>query len=343
MSHRISDDQKELSVKSMTKVLLGLSDQQLITCLAIVIVAISKMGDESFTVYHFSICLDLAWLSSGVHSMTLTVLASYFRRRVKFPEVTYAPGQLPGDNATGKVKKRRLPLLTGVRIVLMSVCLVLLNFTLVISGHRWWYDNFSCPVGCVQKEIRTQYGGNPGRWSTAMIIMSFIANPIEIIILTNRGVRTIRHIRFKHMRKLDEKLKPNSSPDAMLARCYSILKGVATYSWWFYRSIIFNFLTNAFWFVLGVVSLLSDSAGGHALIESQGIENSEFEWVFGQIVPLIFCVLPFITAGEFLWGMSPTKSRPSVAHEILQMNILIDWESWRRLTRNPMNMKKRSR
>ncbi|OAG00772.1 uncharacterized protein CC84DRAFT_1221344 [Paraphaeosphaeria sporulosa] len=49
MSHRVSDKNKELWVESLTKVLLGLSDQQLVTCLAVFVVAIVKMVIGSIT------------------------------------------------------------------------------------------------------------------------------------------------------------------------------------------------------------------------------------------------------------------------------------------------------
>ena len=65
-----------------------------------------------------------------------------------------------------------------------------------------------------------------------------------------------------------------------------------------------------------------DRALGHAIMEGQGVENEELEWGFGQLVPLIFCVLPFIAAGESYWGEYVPNFQAVVAHKILQTNIL---------------------
>ncbi|KAF1955306.1 hypothetical protein CC80DRAFT_536280 [Byssothecium circinans] len=298
MSHRISDERKEVWVKSLIKVLLGLSDQQLITCLAILIVAIVKLANGSLTMYHFSICSNLAWFSHGVHTMTLGVLSSYFRRRVKFPERATTLGQLPDESGTGKVKRRRLPLMNGLRMVLMSICAVLLIFCLVLQGYRSWYDVLACPADCARKDLIGNYGGSSGATSTAMIILLLVSHPFDIMDLTNTGVKILRDVRFQHMKKLDGKLRLNAPPDSKPAKSYAALRKVATYGWWWVRSIMFATLLNISWFALGISTLMSDRALGHAIMESQKVENKELEWGFGQLVPLIFCVLPFIAAGE---------------------------------------------
>ena len=302
MIHRISDRKKELWVKSLMKVLLGLSDQQLVAEMAVLLIAIVKMANGNFTVYHFAICSDLAWLSSGVHSVTLTVLGQYFRRRVKYPSRASTLGQLPDNSGTGRVRKRRLPLMTGLRIILMCVCTALLIFTLVINGYESWYDVFQCPVDCVRKDLKGKYGGEPGKWSMVMIIFCLTNDPRDMMILTNTGVRFSRNVRFKYMQWLDDRLKPNAAPEAILSRTYSMLKKLLTYGWWWYQSILLNFVLNLLWYGLGILTLFNDRQYGHLIMKSQGVDNKELEWGFGQLVPLIFCVLPFITAGEALWG-----------------------------------------
>tara|TARA_R110002003_G_scaffold9_43_gene800 strand:+ start:1400 stop:2413 length:1014 start_codon:yes stop_codon:yes gene_type:complete len=315
MSHRISDERKELWVRSLTKVLLGLSDQQLVTCLAILIVAIVKLTTGGLTVYHFSICTDLAWFSNLVHTMTLDVLSSHFRRRVKIPERATTLGQLPDESGTGKVKKRRLPLMTGIRIVLMSICGTLLIFCLVLEGYRSWYDVFACPADCARKDLTGNYGGSPGIWSTLMIISLLVSQPFAIITLTNTGIQISRDLRFRHMKKLDDKLKPNAPSDSKLAGSYAALVKVATYGWWSLNSIMFQTVLLLGQFALGIWGLMNDRALGHAIMESQDVENKELEWGFGQLVPLIFCILPFMAAGESYWGKSALDFEIFVADE----------------------------
>jgi hypothetical protein len=288
----------------LTKALLSLSDQLLVTYLAILTVAIVKMPNGSLTAYHFAICLDLASFSNGVHSMTLIVLTSYFCRRAKLPERASTLGELPDESGTGKVKKRRLPLMTSLRVVLMSICDILLIFSLVILGYRCWYDVFRCPVACVRKDIVSNYGGEPGAWSTAMIISCLTSQLLSIMSLTNSGAKILRDIGFNHMPKLDGRLKPNAPPGSKLTISYTMLKNVATHGWWWVNTIVFSVATTLFWFALGVWMLFGDWAYGHNIMENLGVENTELQWGFGQFVPLIFCVLLFIVAGESYWGKS---------------------------------------
>ncbi|KAK5745275.1 hypothetical protein LTR17_001436 [Elasticomyces elasticus] len=301
MSHRIKDETKEIWLRSLTKVLLGLSDQQLIACLAVLIVAIIKLADGSITVYHFTICSDLAWCSIGVHDMTLGVLNSYFRRRVKTPERVNTLGQLPDETGSGKSKRRRLPLMTTVRMILMTVCAILLLFCLVVEGYRSWYDVFACPANCARKDLLGKYGGIPGFWSTFSIILLLIHHPMALMYLTNTGVRFARDVRFKHMKRLDAKLKPNTPPDALRSRLYAAIAQAAKYLWWCYVSIAVQVVVNLIFIVLGVKWIMEDRELGHAIMEWQKVENAELDWGFGQLVPLIFCILPFIAAGESYW------------------------------------------
>ena len=54
---------------------------------------------------------------------------------------------------------------------------------------------------------------------------------------------------------------------------------------------------------------MTDRDYGHAIMGEQETENEELDWGFGQLVPLIFCILPFIAAGEACWG-KPTHLTP---------------------------------
>lgn len=306
MSHRIQDDTKEFWVKCLSKVLLGLSDQQLITCLAILVIAVVKLADGTLSVYHFGVCVDMAWFSNMVHAFTLDVLSVYFRRRVKFPPLRADTlGRIPEDSQM-KVRKRRrrLPFLTGLRLVLMAVSGILLVFCLVIQGHRNWYDNYGCPVDCVRKDLKGNYGGDPGFWSTFSIVILLYSQPSAMISLTNTGVRWQHKIRFTYMKKLDGKLRPDKPPESLWVKCYIVLRTAATYFWYIGSSTIVNVLIGLTWFAIGIWSIVVNRQYAHNIMEDQKVENEELEWGFGQLVPLIFCILPFIAAGEAFWGKS---------------------------------------
>jgi hypothetical protein len=64
--------------KFMEKVILGFSDQQVITGLRLLFVAFSRLPNGQITIDHFNIALDTAWFSANVHLVTLTV-----------PEISY--------------------------------------------------------------------------------------------------------------------------------------------------------------------------------------------------------------------------------------------------------------
>ena len=60
----------------LTRFILTLSDQQLVTGLAILIGAVSNQ--RILSVYEFSVVLSLAWFSSTTHLATLDALREYF-------------------------------------------------------------------------------------------------------------------------------------------------------------------------------------------------------------------------------------------------------------------------
>ena len=63
--------------ENMIQFILALSDQQLVTGLAILIAGVSHQG--SFTRYEWVAIHNLAWFSSTTHLATLDVLGSHFR------------------------------------------------------------------------------------------------------------------------------------------------------------------------------------------------------------------------------------------------------------------------
>ena len=106
----------ERQKENLGRFILALSDQQLITGLAILFAGFCKTS--SMSTYHFNIVASLAWFSSVTHLATLGVLRTYLIR-------------------TPAVRKWR--------VVLMVVVLILL---LVALPPRWEARNDSRPVCC---------------------------------------------------------------------------------------------------------------------------------------------------------------------------------------------------
>ncbi|KAF2087990.1 hypothetical protein K490DRAFT_56555 [Saccharata proteae CBS 121410] len=72
----IAQEQRALRTDAITRFVLALSDQQLVTGLAILIAALVKRC--SITTYSFTIAFALAWFSSVTHLATLVILQKYF-------------------------------------------------------------------------------------------------------------------------------------------------------------------------------------------------------------------------------------------------------------------------
>ena len=70
--------------EALEKAVLGFSDQQCITGIAILLSGYSQLSPRNtnpITVYNWQIAVDLAWFSSITHLTTLTCLRHYFRQR----------------------------------------------------------------------------------------------------------------------------------------------------------------------------------------------------------------------------------------------------------------------
>ncbi len=71
-----SRDARERRSKGLGKFILALSDQQLVTGLAVLIAGF--VSPCSMSIYHFNIIAALGWFSSTTHLSTLAVLRIYF-------------------------------------------------------------------------------------------------------------------------------------------------------------------------------------------------------------------------------------------------------------------------
>ena len=121
----------------LEKLVLGLSDQQLITGLAILSIGLWRLppshGFISF--YHFSLLQDLAWFSSNTHQLAVIVLKTYFREH------------------------RTLRILRGTGMLILGLMLlVVTGFTSIVPQT----DIFACPAQCVIVDFSySQFRGAP--------------------------------------------------------------------------------------------------------------------------------------------------------------------------------------
>jgi hypothetical protein len=100
----------EFWLQILEKILLGLSDTQLLTELAILIAGYAKC---SISIYHSNIVSDLAWFASGTHLSSLQILRGYLVRH---------------------------PVTRTLRVILLLIMAGLLFPLVIYQGNRCWCD-----------------------------------------------------------------------------------------------------------------------------------------------------------------------------------------------------------
>lgn len=149
-----------------------------------------------------------------------------------------------------------------------------------------------------------------------MVTILLYSMSVNVAQLTYTGVIFFHDIRYRFMRDLDERLRPKGCPDSALARLYGILRAMVTYSRWLLISFLLDIVLNVTFFITGLLKLLGDRYSGHSIMDQQKVDNKELQWGFGQIVPLIFCILPFMAAIEAYRGMCHPKLSFTVTQEL---------------------------
>ncbi|KAK3348924.1 hypothetical protein B0T25DRAFT_457629 [Lasiosphaeria hispida] len=240
-----------------------LSDQQLVTGIAMMIAGLKKLHDESITVYHLSIVTDLVWFSSNTHLTSLLVI-SYFSVE-SFKED--APARIIPTSTQLILEPRkkfvaRLPRVA--RAVLMVFLACLLAYATLITGYVYWPETFNCPVSCT---IGLPRGGEPQRWMIVNIVLIFYAYPKSIFSIWHGG----RRVWFEQWRStiVDNRHLGQSEPP----RHWVIKSARRMYHclWYYFAS----------------------DTGDIAM------ENS---WGFGQLVPIVLLLLPALQLLESIAG-----------------------------------------
>jgi hypothetical protein len=130
-SDTIPEKTIEFWLKILEKILLGLSDTQLLTGMAILIAGFVKC---SISIYHSSIVSDLAWFASGTHLSSLQILKGYL---IRYPA-------------------------TRILRVFLLLAMGGLLFSLVVyQGNRYWYDWPPQPAQCLFVDTVGNVGGCP--------------------------------------------------------------------------------------------------------------------------------------------------------------------------------------
>jgi hypothetical protein len=144
----------ELWAECFFRVTFTLSDQQLVTGIALLVASFKLPGEGEITAYHFGVARDLAFFSSNVHLLSLLVLW------------TSLGSERKSLKRTGERRRLPVPFVTKWRLVCMLVVMGFLMAATWQSAHRLWDDWANCPARCIPTG-RNNLGGQPLKWAIA--------------------------------------------------------------------------------------------------------------------------------------------------------------------------------
>jgi hypothetical protein len=278
---------------ALRKLILALSDQQIVTGIAILGAGFAGMRDGSITVYHFHLVVYLAWMSSSVHLSALTILR---------PWLYYHRGVLAW------------------RLAGMLILLVMLMVALIPTVSNEWgvvsiwtgplavvppKTSFGAPAICF-------WGNSWGNNVNPDSVLSFLV--LGVSYLWKAGgiwmpVRRTFAVSFRN--PIDGTL------EAMLvgvARSYD--KNGGRWRMWMFRACLAIYLpivailetlgsfSAALWVsVLGLIFGVMQIIIPRQLMQTvnQDLAENEKHFGFGQLVPLILLVQPLGAVLEHIW------------------------------------------
>jgi hypothetical protein len=128
---------------SLTAFILTLSDQQLVTGLAMITAALSQCCQLS--AYEFQVVNSMAWLASTTHLSTLIILRSYFREN---------------------------RIVRNIRVLGMAANMVLLLYATIVTTASYFVDN-SASIQCVMDDI-SSFWPEPANALSTIIAVFFL-------------------------------------------------------------------------------------------------------------------------------------------------------------------------
>ena len=269
---QIADSRKRFWVPVIQNVVLSLSDQQLLTGLAVLIAGF--WTHCSISVYHFALVNDLAWFSASVHLDTLTVLQGYF------------------------VDK---PVQRNWRVALIIVLALLLMVSTVMQGQYEWYDSWPYDAQCLFDNLIGNIGGNPRYWMLVSLALICIEYPLSIFPLFKPPTTFLdrwllekpRNTLEQTIERLKERLLQTTSPTffqgSIRRFTYTLSVVTVRIASWTYLALMAsissrtcNLILDIFWFVYSLLGIIEDRQ-----IPSTEMNGDENAMSFGQIVPIL--------------------------------------------------------
>lgn len=287
--YTISDSKRNFWIPVIRKLVLSLSDQQLLTGLAALIAGF--WTHCSISVYHFALVNDLAWFSASVHCTTLTTLQSYFFER---------------------------HVLRNWRVALMVAMAVLLLASTVMSGHYDWYDSWPYDAQCLFDDLNGNIGGAPRYWMSVGVVLICLNYSPSIIPLFESATKFLdlwfetkpKAAQRHAIERLKKKMSHISSPTSVKGRmkrcgCTISIMFLRTIIWIYFAlmslvgSQIASLALDIFWFAYGMWGIITDRSG----IPPSEMNGNENAMSFGQIIPILLLSSTLLVFMEAYDGM----------------------------------------
>jgi hypothetical protein len=299
----------EMKTKTLERFILALSDQQLVTGLAVLIAGLVKCCTLSY--WEFLIVVSLAWFSSTTHLSTLVVLRNYFHNHKT---------------------------VRNWRVAGMLFMLVLLFFSILVQVALPPNYEISAPMECVFMNMASGLALDPGYMVPVILVFLFFAYANQLVKLFSVdrqktvfsilrksiinvcimvfGRVSSRKWRVKYSAIVKERLanRPGIQRRKMLqrfidrtpkqqkwiileARLISIFALLSEAS----AAYLDSFMWQIVWLIFGLAFGISQIVQNR-WISLPPLDGSDSRMDFGQIVPLLLLTLPMLAAGEAYYG-----------------------------------------
>ena len=284
---KIANSKRDFWVPVVQKLVLSLSDQQLLTGLAVLIAGF--WTHCSISVYHFALIDDLAWFSAIVHLITLSVLQDFFLAR---------------------------PMCRNWRVSLMVAMALLIVVSTVMQGHHEWDDSSPYDAQCLFENLIGNIGGRPRYWMSVSLALICIYYPLNIIPLFEWPTEFLylwmetkpRVAQDEVIEMLKDEMVHNTSPALFKGSikrlgCTLSIKFVGLISWiYFVLTALIGSQTcmlalDIFWFAFSLWVMTEERK-----IPPSKMNGRENIMTFGQIVPILLLSSTVLVFREAYYG-----------------------------------------
>lgn len=253
--------------KIVERVLLGLSDIQILTGCILLLTAFIKIVPKygNLSMYHLVLVTDLAWLSSNTHLLTLVILRPYFQKYFALR-----------------------CLRTGAMIIFGFA----LTSAIVFTSHKRAYVEYVCPSQCFILDLRPETLA-PKRWMITTIVLLWLGYGITFVdifdIIRKKRYDVVRYLEYEARGSFPWNYCGGSGLWILLAVFHHVV-----------FSNVFKVVQLIVWFAAGMCWAIIDRRDSQYEMDPDRTENSILG--FGQLVPCFLLLIPIFSAVAAYWG-----------------------------------------